>query len=83
MAEAEVDNDASTGSLCRPPILAPKWQGQSLGLMVLVDPALIIKGEKESCLLRMELCELSHDVSSAGLSCLVAREPTPLILAAG
>jgi hypothetical protein len=81
MADAEVINDASTGSLCRPPSVTLKWQGQGLGLMVLVEPALITKGARESCLLEMELFELMHDVSGACLACLVAWKPTPSVRA--
>jgi hypothetical protein len=55
MADVEVVDDTSSGSLCRPPGLALKWQGQSLGPLVLVEPALITKGAKESCLLGTEI----------------------------
>jgi hypothetical protein len=82
MADAEVINDASAGSLCCPPSLALKRQGEGLGLLVLVEPALITKGAKESCLLGMKLCEINHDVYGAGLAFLVAWELTPPVLAA-
>jgi hypothetical protein len=83
MADVEIVNDASARSLCRPSSLALKRQGQGFGLLVLVEPTLITKGAKESCLLVTELCELSHDASGADLACLVAWEPTPPVLVVG
>jgi hypothetical protein len=67
MADADVIHDASAGSLCRPPSFALKRQGQGLGLMVLVEPALITKEALESCPLGTELGELSHDVGAQAL----------------
>jgi hypothetical protein len=59
MADAEVVDDASVGSLHRPPRLALKGQGHGLGTLVLVEPALITKEAMESRLLRMELLSSS------------------------
>lgn len=81
--DAEVVNDAFADSLCRPPCLALNGQGQGLDLLVLVEPALITEGAKESCPLGTELCELNHDVYGVDLACLVSWEPTLPVLAAG
>jgi hypothetical protein len=46
MADAEVVNDSFAGSLYHPPSLALQRQGQGLGLLVLIEPALITKGQR-------------------------------------
>jgi hypothetical protein len=59
MAGDEVIDDAYAGSLCHPPNLALKRQGQGLGSLVLVEPALITKEAMESFLLGIELLSSS------------------------
>jgi hypothetical protein len=55
MADGEVGYESSPGSLCRLPSLAPKWQGQGLDALALIEPALITKEAMESRLLGTEL----------------------------
>jgi hypothetical protein len=59
MADAEVVDDPSVGSLHRPPGLALKRQGHGLGALVLVELSLITKEAMESFLLGIELLSSS------------------------